>query len=252
MIPKIIHYCWFGEKQIPKTDKICIQSWKQKFPDWEFKLWNESNFTEQNEFLETMKILNKWGLYSEYVRFWALKKYGGIYFDTDVEVLKDFKYLLSNDYFLGFEKPGQVNIAVIGSIRNHPFNSIMLEYYENFKLNDEVKWSVNITGPKIRNFIDIDNKNEIIEFMSNSFIYPVDFFYPLPYEKADFLDKMSFVTSRSLAIHYWNATWVDAWSLLWAGRKKTGWALIFKSIIRNPFQNREFYKNLFYHLVKRK
>lgn len=248
MIPKIIHYCWFGDKALPKTDQLCIESWKENFPDWEIMLWNETTFTHTNEFLERMILEKKWGLYTEYVRFWALNHFGGIYFDTDVEVIKSFDSLLDDSYFLGFEKPGQVNIAVIGSVKGHPFNTKMLRYYEGFRFDDQIKWSVGITGPCIREMVDITDKNERIEFMANSFIYPVEYFYSLPYEEADILEKKKYLTSNSLAIHYWNATWVDEWSLLWAGRKKTGWKIIMKKILANPFQGATYYRNVFFHL----
>jgi mannosyltransferase OCH1-like enzyme len=248
MIPRIIHYCWFGLNPMPKTDLVCMGSWKKHFPDWEIKLWNEDTFSEKNEFLDKMQNLGKWGLYTEYVRFWALSKFGGLYFDTDVEVLKPFNELLRNSYFLGFEKPGQVNVAVIGSVVNHPFNRLMLDYYEAFKFSDEIKWSVLITGPLINELINIEGKNELIEFMPNSFLYPVECFYPLPFENADVLDKNKFVTKNSYAIHYWNATWVDPWSLLWAGRFKSGWSVIMKTLLNKPLQSRAFYKNVLFHV----
>lgn len=248
MIPKIIHYCWFGDKPIPKTDQICIDSWKKFFPDFELKLWNEDTFHEKNEFLDRMIQEKKWGLYSEYVRFWAIEKYGGVYFDTDIEVLKPMDTFLNDSFFLGFEKPGQVNIAVIGSEPNHPFSKMMLKYYEDFKFNDQMKWSVQITGPILTEMVNIEGKNEKVEFMPNAFIYPIDVFYSLPYEEADTVDKKKYLTSNSYAIHYWNATWVDAWSLLWAGRKRTGWSVILKTLMRKPIQTKEFYKNLLFHL----
>lgn len=248
MIPKIIHYCWFGTAPLPQTDRHCIESWKKFFPDWEIRLWNVDNFTVNNDFLKRMSDEKKWGLYTEYVRFWALNTHGGIYLDTDIEVLKPFGSLLENDYFLGFETPGKVNIAVLGSAPGHPFNKEMLAYYDNFKYGDEIKWSVGISGPVLQKHIDITGKNSVVEFLPKSFIYPVDYFYPLPYESADEIDKMRFVTPDSYTIHYWNASWVDEWSLMWAGRYRTGWKMAWKRWKQKPFQPAGFYKNALFHL----
>jgi len=248
MIPKIIHYCWFGKKPMPITDQMCLASWQRFFPDWKLMLWNEDTFNEENDYLLRMIKEKKWSLYTDYVRFWALEKYGGLYFDTDIEVIKPFNDILFNSYFLGFEKPGQVNIAVIGSEKNHPFNRLILDYYESYRFDDEIKWSVLITGPLMAKLNNIVGKNEVVEFMPNSFIYPVDYFYPLPYEDADTLNKKKYLTKNSYTLHYWNATWVDPWSLIWAGRRKTGWKMVFRSIFENPFQPFSFYRNMIFHL----
>lgn len=248
MIPKIIHYCWFGTKPMPKTDQHCIDSWKKYFPDWEIKLWNADTFKETNDFLRRMEDENKWGLYTEYVRFWALDRWGGIYFDTDIEVLKNFAPLLDHDCFMGFESPGKVNIAVLGSVAGHPFNRAMLEYYENFRYADEIKWSAAISGPALEKYVNIADQNTAIEFLPKSFVYPVDYFYPLPYEAADEVDKQRYITPRSFTIHYWNASWVDEWSLMWAGRYRTGWKMAWRKWRKNPMQPAGFYKNAFYHL----
>ncbi|RGX78343.1 hypothetical protein DXA68_12330 [Bacteroides stercorirosoris] len=103
MIPKIIHYCWFGGKPLPPKAKKYIESWKKFCPDYEIKEWNESNFDVHCcRYVEEAYNAKKWAFVSDYARFLALYNEGGIYFDTDIEVLKPFDNLLGCGAFFGF------------------------------------------------------------------------------------------------------------------------------------------------------
>ena len=104
MIPKIIHYCWFGGKPLPKLAQKCKASWEKFFPDYEIKEWNEQNFdVNQVMFTEEAYKLKNYAYVSDYVRFWVLYHYGGIYFDTDVEVIRPLDDIIAHGSFLGFE-----------------------------------------------------------------------------------------------------------------------------------------------------
>ena len=98
MIPKIIHYCWFGRNPLPQSAIKCINSWKKFFPDYEIKEWNEQNF-DVNIIPYTSEAYQakKYAFVSDYARMWVLYNYGGIYFDTDVEVIKPMKDIVEND-----------------------------------------------------------------------------------------------------------------------------------------------------------
>ena len=98
MIPKIIHYCWFGRKQKPKIAEKCIASWLKFCPDYEIIEWNEDNFdVNMNGYTRMCLEQRKYAFLSDYVRLWAVEKYGGVYFDTDVEVIKSIDQLLENE-----------------------------------------------------------------------------------------------------------------------------------------------------------
>ena len=101
---KIIHYCWFGPRKLSKVAKKCIKTWKKFLPDYEIKLWTESNFDfNQNEFVRQAYENKKWAFVADYARLKALSEFGGIYFDTDIEVTKDISHITKNEVFLGVE-----------------------------------------------------------------------------------------------------------------------------------------------------
>ena len=102
MIPKIIHYCWFGHNPLPESAKKCIESWKKYLPGYEIKEWNESNFNVNAiPYTEEAYRLKKYAFVSDYARFWILYHYGGLYFDTDVEVIKRMDDIIERGAFMG-------------------------------------------------------------------------------------------------------------------------------------------------------
>lgn len=104
MIPKVIHYCWFGKKPKPKDVLNCIKSWKKYLPDYEIKEWNEDNYDVYKcQYMADAYKENKWAFVSDYCRLDVVYNYGGVYFDTDVEVIKSFNSLLKENLFCGFE-----------------------------------------------------------------------------------------------------------------------------------------------------
>ena len=100
---KKIHYCWFGGKPLPRKVKQCIKTWKKFLPDYEIIEWNEQNFNIKScTFVEQAYENKKWAFVSDYARIYALYKEGGIYFDTDVKVLKDINNIIDKEMFLGY------------------------------------------------------------------------------------------------------------------------------------------------------
>ena len=104
-IPRMIHYCWFGNGEKPKFICDCINTWKAVLNDYEIVEWNESNFdVNSNIFVKQAYESGKYAFVSDYARFWILYNYGGLYFDTDVEVIKSFDEILSKGPYMGFER----------------------------------------------------------------------------------------------------------------------------------------------------
>lgn len=135
MIPKVIHYCWFGGNPLPKSAQKCIASWKKYLPDYEIKEWNESNF-DVNIIPYTAEAYKakKYAFVSDYARFWILYKYGGLYFDTDVEVIKNMDDIIAKGPFMAFEdvSDGKYPIApglVMGAVAQMNFLSHIIDEY---------------------------------------------------------------------------------------------------------------------------
>ena len=120
MIPKIIHYCWFGRGEMPELVERCIASWHTHMPNWEYRLWTEDNFeiNEAPQYVREAYVAKKFAFVSDYVRLWALEQYGGLYMDVDFEVYKSFDDLLEQyEAFAGYEgsKRNPVMMGVIAA-----------------------------------------------------------------------------------------------------------------------------------------
>lgn len=138
MIPKVIHYCWFGGGKQPHLIRQCIKSWTKVMPDYELKCWNEDNFDVNNiPFVREAYKAKKWAFVADYVRFYALYHEGGIYLDTDVEVLKSFDEFLENPFFAGTEVRGlnseyiSVDVSTFGCVKGHWYAKECMEWYHN-------------------------------------------------------------------------------------------------------------------------
>ncbi len=137
MIPKIIHYCWFGGKSIPENLKRCMDSWKKKLPDYQIMEWNEDKFDiNSHPFVKIAYDNRKFAFVSDYVRVYALLKYGGIYLDTDIEICKSFDNLLEKKAFLAIEpETNLIATCCLGFQAEHPFLREILARYDTLKLD---------------------------------------------------------------------------------------------------------------------
>lgn len=134
MIPKIIHYCWFGRGEMPELVQNCIASWHKYMPDWQYMLWNEDNFdiASAPAYVQEAYEARKFAFVSDYVRLWALEQYGGLYLDTDVEAFKSFDDLMERyNAFAGFEgsKHLPIGTCVLASMAHGEWVSEMLAAY---------------------------------------------------------------------------------------------------------------------------
>jgi len=141
MIPKIIHYCWLGGKPLTPLAEKCVDSWRRLMPDYEIKRWDESNYDfNKNKFMANACRQKKWGFVPDYARLDIIYNYGGIYFDTDVEVLKPFDEFLKYPAFCGFESKHFVALGLgFGAEKGNKIIKEMMSVYENmnFKIDDK-------------------------------------------------------------------------------------------------------------------
>lgn len=207
-IPKIIHYCWFGNNPLPTSALEYIKTWKYHMPDYDIIEWNESNFDlNSNPYVKEAYENKKWAFVTDYVRLYALKKYGGIYFDTDVEVLKNFDKFLNCDAFIGFENDSQLSTAIIGSKKDGKWISTILNNYNNrhFILkNGDFDYTTNVVViTNITKSMFEFKENNINQFFKDLSIYSKDYFSP-----KDALTCKLELTNNSFCIHHFSATWI--------------------------------------------
>jgi len=209
MIPKIIHYIWFGGKPFPPKIQYCIESWKKYLPDYQFMLWNEDTFDVNSvEFTKQAYENKKWAFVSDYVRVHALNKYGGWYLDTDVEILKPLSPFEDKRMVLGTDESGALT-ALMGSEKEHPYWGLILDYYNNmsFVLPDgTLNMVVNNTYlQEILNSYGYKMKNEYQELREGIYVYPDDYFHVLT-----FISQEMHRTKNSVAIHWHTNLWVGS------------------------------------------
>lgn len=201
MIPKKIHYCWFGGKEMPKELLVFIDTWEKHCPDYEIKLWSETNFdVSSHPFTKSAYAVGKFAFVSDYVRVFALYTEGGVYLDTDVELKMGIDEFLVHEAFSGFEIRGTpMTSAVWGSIAGHSLLAGMLAYYKDrvYKSDQEPNTRT-ITEILIHQFKIDPNLNELqigSDGLNSIHIYPAEFFC---------LD-----VRPNYATHHFHASWVE-------------------------------------------
>ncbi len=209
-IPKVIHYCWFGRGDMPKLAKKCIKSWKKFCPDYEIVCWNEDNFDiNENRYAREAYDAKKWAFVSDYVRLKVLYENGGIYLDTDVELIKPLDKLIEDGGFMGFDDNGIVSTGLgFACEKGNELVGRLLKDYEDisFILPDG---SLDLTPCPDRNTetlvelgMDLENKDQI--FMGIKML-PEDYLCPVKYYTGK-----KVITKNTYSIHHFCASWTSA------------------------------------------
>lgn len=198
MIPKKIHCIWFGGKPFPALEKKCIESWYKYLPDYDIIYWNENNYHNDDPVFNKALKEKKWAFCADIARLDILYKHGGVYLDTDMEIIKSLDDFLMKDFFIGKESEKFLSCGIIGSPSGHPFVKDSL---------DEVIISMQkdfVPIPKIMTYIFERNK----EKYNNIAIYNSDYFYPYnPFARETKVLLYSDITKNTHAIHHWNYSW---------------------------------------------
>lgn len=220
MIPKIIHYCWFGGKQHPNSVIKCIKSWRKYMPDYEIKEWNEDNFDVKfNKYTTEAYEAGKFAFVSDVARFYILYQEGGIYLDTDVEIIKPLDHIIQKGGFMGIEipsdgkslpliNPGLGLCAPIG----HQVLKSVIDYYNTLSYinpltGEKYEGTVVTHTTKVLSNLGLQPTNNIQNICGIN-IYPKDFFNPLD----DATGKLN-TTDNTHTIHWYSKTWIDQSSL---------------------------------------
>lgn len=204
MIPKKIHYCWFGGGELTSKAKKCIDSWKKYCPDYEIIEWNEDNFDiNQNEYTKMCYSEKKYAFLSDYARLKVVYKNGGIYFDVDVEVIKNFDELLGNNAFFGFETKEFVNTGVgFGAEKENPVVQTMINEYEQLLdgKHGTIGCPILNTQSLIKHGLVLNGEMQQLDYAT---IYPICYFNPYD----DPTGRLN-TTEKTYSIHWFQKSWM--------------------------------------------
>ena len=213
MIPKTIHYCWFGGNPLPELAQKCIESWKKFCPDYEIIQWDETNFdVNQNDYCREAYETKKWAFVSDYARLKVLYEYGGIYMDTDVEVIKNLDCFLENIAFVGFESKDCVQTGLMAAERNGEWIKLLLSSYDDrkFILDDgklDLTTNVIVTTAIMRKNYNLELNNSLQEVEGVYKIYPSEYFCA-----KDYITKELKITDNTHTIHHYDGSWAsESW-----------------------------------------
>ena len=248
MIPKIIHYCWFGRNPLPVSAKRCIASWRKFLPGYEIKEWNEDNF-DVNSIPYTQQAYGakKYAFVSDYARFWILYHEGGLYFDTDVEIIANMDDIIAKGPFMGIEKSASldgkpmVNPGLgLGVEARHPFFEKMLQVYqrlEYIKADGSFDDATFVTYTTCELYANGMKPSEKIQEVRGIWIYPTDFFCPM-----DSATGITTLTRNSVSIHHYDCSWMDHGAIRFKMHQLKN--LVFRVIGQ---KNANFINKLLYH-----
>lgn len=208
MIPKLIHYCWFGKNEKPSSVKQCIETWKRFLPDYQLMEWNENTFQiDYCAYSKQAYESKKYAFVSDVARLYALSQYGGIYFDTDIEVLKSLDSYLSSNMILAFES---TSVLMTGFFATSPFNPIIDELLRDYKKRKfvNIDGSYNIT-PNTRYLTDCMRKYGLVvngraqKLENNVQVFEIDVFGGF-----DADNSMYDISESTILVHRCNASWM--------------------------------------------
>ena len=207
MIPKKIHYFWAGTRQIPDKNRACIESWRKFCPDYEIIEWNESDYDIRKcTYMKQAYESGMWGFVPDYARLDIIYQEGGIYLDTDVEMIRNFDGLLGCKAFMGFENPASVALGLgFGAEKGNPLIKQMLGIYDGRSfLNEDGKPDLTPSPVYTTQFLktcglETNGRRQKIQ---GADIFPAEYFAPLC-----FLDRRLKITKNTYSIHWYHASW---------------------------------------------
>ena len=206
-IPKVIHYCWFGGKPKPRLAEKCLKSWKKYCPDYEIVEWNENNFdlSAAPNYVQQAMAAGRWAFVTDYVRLCALTQQGGVYMDTDVELVKSLDPYLRHQAFAGFESLKGIQTGLLACEKNFPLFLEFLHHYDDasFLLPDgtpDTTTNVQVlTNLCLQKGLVLNDRPQTVAGLT---IYPREIFCPV-----DFDTKVLQKTRKTVSIHWFSGSW---------------------------------------------
>ena len=204
-IPKIIHYCWFGGQPLPKSAEKCIKSWQKFCPDYEIRRWDESNFDVNcNEYCKFCYENKKWAFLTDYIRLKVVYDNGGVYLDTDVELLKNLDDLVKNGAYMGFEDDQAIATGLgFAGEKGHEFIGENMRYYEELTDFSQLR-SCPIITTELLGVYGLKENNGTIQEVAGMKLYPPEYLCPKN-ERTGLTEK----TKNTYSIHHFDASWFE-------------------------------------------
>lgn len=211
-IPKIIHYCWFGRNPLPELAKKCIASWKKFLPDYEIKEWNEDNYDVRKiPYIAQAYDAKKYAFVSDFARFDILYEHGGVYFDTDVEVIKPLDDILQRGSFAGVERTGDASslnagLGIASPAASEIYKEILDSYIESSFVKADGSLDLTTVVTRVSNIFkkhglkDVDEIQEVCGVT----VYPAEYFCPKNFETGELN-----ITENTRTIHWFDGSWTD-------------------------------------------
>lgn len=218
MIPKIIHYCWFGGGKLPADYASYIKEWTKINKGYKVMCWDESNSPLELDYIKVAVKNKKWSNISNFMRLYALYNHGGVYLDTDMKMIKPLDELLENDCFFGFEEGEEgkdsfsVNSAISGSVKKNPFIKVCLD---SLQKKFDGKEESDLSGPRLLTSV-LKEKYGLKKYgeqtlKKNIKLYPKEYFYPVHVHKAYLLKEYKkHIFPETVCVHMWGRTWVTS------------------------------------------
>lgn len=212
MLPKMIHYCWFGGNEKPELAKKCIASWMKHCPDFELREWNEDNFSLDDcpQYVRDAYAAKKYAYVTDYVRLCVLHRHGGFYMDTDVELIRKLDGLLEDTGIIGFENHQFVNSGqMLAAEAGHPVLREMMDRYEQIQFY-KADGSMYLLGcPHVNTEVLVHHglvRNGREQKVARFHVYPADWFNPLDSATGELIK-----TANTVSIHWYSMSWISPW-----------------------------------------
>lgn len=252
MIPKTIHYCWYGRKKKPEIVEMCIQSWREYCPGYTIKEWNEDNSPLEIRWMKDAYKHQKFAFVADYARFYVLYNEGGIYLDTDMLLINSLDDFLIDSLFIGREDKYNASMGIIGAEKGSDFCQQILEVY------DHTHFDV-VSPPIITRFVTqllfqygFTEEDRTQRLTNGLIIYKSDYFYPIHYsQKFDLQDVLNYKSENTYAIHLWNKSWCDEFNLFEEGNYSLAYKEVLRRVKRTPMLPLKYWRKIIKYTGRR-
>ena len=243
-IPKVIHYCWFGGKPLPKSAEKCIKSWQKYCPDYKIKRWDENNFDVNcNAYCKFCYENQKWAFLTDYVRLKVVYDNGGVYLDTDVELLKPLDKLLENGAYMGFEDEQSIATGLgFAGEKWHEFIGENMRYYEDLDEFSQLRPCPKITT-ELLIVHGLKGNDGTVQEVAGMKLYPTEYLCPKS-ERSGLTQK----TKNTYSIHHFDASWFEKdwkkWQKKRWRREKLRYIIHIPNMLLNKLLGDKYYVKL--------